>query len=299
MTTILKWAFVIAMLLTTEAWAAPDPTAADASRASVQKFLEQIEYKTGEIEIGDKLAKLNVPESFRYVGPKDAEKILRLWGNPPGGNPPLGMLFPAGKTPASDNSWAVVIEWSGDGYVKDDDAEKIDYAALLKDMQKATREANQERTKSGYQAIELVGWATAPRYDSKTHKMYWAKDITFGGEPAHVLNYNIRILGRKGVLVLNAVAGLGQLNEIETVVPQILAMVNFNAGNRYADFKPDSDKMAAYGLAALVAGGIAAKAGLFKGLIVLILAAKKFIVLGVIGLITAIKKFLGRNKATT
>ena len=290
---------MIAMLLATTAWANPEPTADDAARASVQKFLEQIEYKTGEIEIGDDLAKLDVPESFRYVGPEDAAKILRLWGNPPGDDPPLGILFPAGKTPASDDSWAVVIEWSGDGHVKDDDAEKIDYAELLKDMQESAREASKERTRDGYEAIELVGWATAPRYDKTTHKMYWAKDLTFGGAPAHVLNYNIRILGRKGVLVLNAVAGLDQLNEIEAVVPQILAMVDFKEGNRYTDFKPDSDKVAAYGLAALVAGGIAAKAGLFKGLIVMVLAAKKFIILGVIALIAAIKKFMGRNRATT
>jgi hypothetical protein len=36
----------------------------------------------------------------------------------------------------------------------------------------------------------------------------------FGSEGDHTLNYNIRILGRRGVLVLNAVSGMKQLDAI-------------------------------------------------------------------------------------
>src|SRR2546426_2131137 len=35
-----------------------------------------------------------------------------------------------------------------------------------------------------------------------------------------------------------------------------------NEGHRYADFVPGTDKVAEYGIAALIAGGVAAKAGL-------------------------------------
>ena len=57
----------------------------------------------------------------------------------------------------------------------------------------------------------------------------------------------------------------------------VIAFTNFNEGNRYEDFDPELDKVAAYGIGALVAGKVAAKAGLFKGLFALLLAGKKFI----------------------
>lgn len=104
------------------------------------------------------------------------------------------------------------------------------------------------------------------------------------------------MLGRRGVLVLNAVAGMSQLSEIERATPQILAMVDFKAGERYADFQPSSDKYAAYGLAGLVAGGVAAKAGLFKVLIAGLLAAKKFVIIGLVAAGSFIAKLLGKNK---
>jgi len=156
--------------------------------------------------------------------------------------------------------------------------------------------------KEGYDAIELVGWASPPRYDSVAKKLYWAKELKFGDSSEHTLNYNLRLLGRRGVLVLNAVANMDQLKLVESATPAILAAVNFQDGHRYADYKDGSDKVATYGLAALVAGGVAAKAGLFKGLLVALLALKKLLVVGVIALVAGVKKFwawLNGRKATT
>ena len=149
------------------------------------------------------------------------------------------------------------------------------------------------------QGLELIGWAEPPRYDKDTKKVYWAKDIRFTGETDHTLNYNIRMLGRRGVLVLNCVADLGQLPEIRTATPQLLGMVEFNQGHRYVDFDPKTDKTAAYGLAALVAGGVAAKAGLFKVLFAGILAAKKFIIIGALALAGFVRKLFGGGGAKT
>lgn len=299
----MKWrAAMMAMAAMTALWvraAAPvEAEKEDAAALSnkVMRFVNSIHYQKGTIAIGKDLATLQVPDSFRFVGPDEAAKILLLWGNPPSDEKPLGMLFPAGVTPLSEDAWAVIIQWSADGYVKDDDAEKINYDDLMRTMKKECKEESAERVKQGYAPIELVGWATPPRYDKSTHKMYWAKEIKFGDEPANTLNYNVRILGRHGVLVLNAVAGVDNLRSIEATTPELLAMVNFNDGKRYADFDPSKDKYAAYGLAALVAGGVAAKAGLFKGLIVALIAAKKFIIIGLIALGGFLKKLLGRKR---
>ena len=272
----------------------PDPAA---RFAAARKLADGLKPQQGSITLHDGLAKIALPAQFRYLNPTDTETVLRqLWHNP-GGKGTLGMIVPAGFDPLGGDSWAVIVTFDEDGYVKDDDAAKINYADLLKDMQAGTLEASKEREKEGYSAIALVGWAATPRYDAATHKMYWAKEIKFGDSPEHTLNYNIRMLGRRGVLVLNAVASMSQLKQVEAATPELLRMVDFQEGHRYADFTESTDKTAAYGIAALVAGGIAVKTGLLKGLWIAILAGKKFIIIAAIAVAGWVKKILGKRNA--
>ena len=166
-------------------------------------------------------------------------------------------------------------------------------------MRKGAQADNKEREKQGYPSVEIVGWAAPPRYDQSAHKLYWAKEVRFGNETENTLNYNIRIFGRRSVLVLNSVAGMSQLPEIERNTPAILSGVEFNSGNRYADFNPASgDKVASYGIAALVAGGVAAKLGFFKGLWVLILGAKKFVIIGIAAVAAWFRKLFAKKSMT-
>jgi uncharacterized membrane-anchored protein len=74
-------------------------------------------------------------------------------------------------------------------------------------------------------------------------------------------------------------------------------MVNFTPGNLYEDYKPGVDKIASYGLAALIAGGIAAKAGLFKWLIAGLIAFKKVIPVAVVALFALFKRIFGGKPA--
>lgn len=270
------------------------------NREEAEALAATLKFQRGEVVLKDGLATLKIPDGVEFLNGRDAHTVLvKLWGNPPMPDP-LGLLMPVNTGPLSPDSWAVIITYEEDGYVKDKDAEKIDYADLLKQMQKDTRAANQGREKQGYSAVELVGWAAPPHYDQAAHKLYWAKQLKFSGGNEDTLNYNIRILGRRGVLVLNAVAAMSQLPEIERNAPTILAALDFNPGNRYADFSAASgDKVASYGIAALVAGGVAAKLGLFKGLWVLLLGAKKFVIIGVVALAALLRKLFGKNKAAT
>ena len=265
----------------------------------VMQLVKNLKYQQGSIDLRGGLATLSVPKEFNYLGPDDAETVLvKLWGNPPSDEKPLGLLIPAGMTPLSTNCWVVTIHYSEDGFVKDDDAGKINYDDLLKKMQKGIAENNKARQEQGYPAITLLGWAAPPHYDAATHKLYWAKALKFEGEEGDTLNYSIRMLGRKGVLELNAIASVNQFAEIDGQTPQILGMVDFKEGSRYADFDPKVDKVAKYGIATLVAGGalaLAAKAGFFKVLLVALLAAKKFIIIGVIAVVAFVKKFFKRN----
>ena len=264
-------------------------------RLSKEEFEASLKFQQGEVTLPQGIATLKIPASFRYLGPEDAQRILeQAWGNPKGDGT-LGMLFPADVSPLEEHGWGVVITYDEDGHVSDEDADGIDYEQLLKDMREGATAANAERAKQGQEPIELVGWAARPYYDQAAKKLHWAKELRFPNAPEHTLNYNIRILGRKGVLVLNAVANMSQLAAIQSHMTEVLAFTEFNPGYGYADFDPKVDKTAAYGLAALVAGGVAAKAGLFAKLFALLIAAKKIIAVAVVALIPLLRRVFARK----
>jgi len=256
----------------------------------------QLRYQTGRVTVSKGLATLDLSPDFRYLDAPQTDLVLRAWGNPPG-NETLGMLIPAGAGVFTRGGWGVIITYDEDGYVKDDDAARLEYGALLAKMQKATREANEQRAKEGYPTAELVGWAEPPHYDSAAHKLYWAKDLKFSDDSVHTLNYNIRVLGRRGVLVLNAVASMDRIEPVKRDMAKVIGFVDFNEGHRYADFVPGSDKVAEYGIAALIAGGIAAKAGLFKVLLGALIAAKKFILIALAAAAAYLRKLFRRKPA--
>ena len=271
---------------------------ADTKKMTEQEFVASLKFQQGKITLPGSIAVLDLPASFRYLGPDDAEKILvQGWGNPPGLKS-LGMIFPADVSPLSPESWGVIVTFDKDGHVKDDDADSIKYDELLKTMQESITASNEERVKQGYQAMTLVGWAEKPSYDKSAHKLYWAKEIKSGNEAQHSLNYNIRVLGRDGVLVLNAVAGMNQIAQIKTEMQHVVAFSEFSEGNRYADFDSKTDKVAEYGIAALVAGGIAAKLGFFGKIFAFLLLFKKFILIGLALLGGGVAKLFGRKAKT-
>ncbi|MEN8139902.1 MAG: DUF2167 domain-containing protein [Thermodesulfobacteriota bacterium] len=243
---------------------------------TVETFLASLNFQEGDIVLADNLVTLNLPDSFRYLSPEDAERVLvDAWGNPPGSET-LGMIVPTEAGLFGQESWAVIISYEEEGYVSDEDAEGVNYDELLRQMREDSKNANKARAEAGYEPVELIGWAEEPYYDTDSHKLYWAKELKFGDSETNILNYNIRILGRKGVLLLNVVSGISQLSVITPKVPTLLAMTEFNPGSRYTDFDPKVDKIAAYGIGALIAGKVASKVGLLAKLGGILLVLKKF-----------------------
>lgn len=255
---------------------------------------DSMDRQTGTLKLPKAGAVLTVPENFYYLNPADAEKVLvDVWGNPPSSEPILGMLFPADSTPFDTDAWAVTIDYQEDGYVSDKDADSIDYSDLLKQMKKDTAAASAARVSQGYETIELVGWASPPHYDSEQKKLYWAKEIKFGSDAVNTLNYDIRVLGRKGVLVLSFIAGMDQKPLIDNNIETVLALAEFDQGSKYSDFNPDIDDVAAYGLGALVAGKVLAKTGF---LAVALIFLKKFGVFILFGIGALLKGLFSRKR---
>jgi uncharacterized membrane-anchored protein len=278
------------------AWAQqPDVT----EQAKTREFINSLHFQTGDIALADADAHLRLQPGFRYLAPDDTRRVLEeLWGTPPD-DAVIGLLVPDNAPLDSEHGWAVLVTYSDEGYVSDADASKIDYAKMLAEMKQNTTAANEERKKAGYEAVQLVGWAQPPHYDAASKKIYWARELDFAGARQHTLNYDIRVLGREGYLSMNAIAGMNDLALVRDGMTRVLPMAEFDSGHRYADYKPGSDKLAAYGLAALVGGGLAAKAGLFAKLGLLLLAAKKFIIVLVLGAAALVKKLFARKGGGT
>jgi len=286
-------------LISFSSFSQTDDDASELSEDELRVVLDSINnsftYQYGEIDLNDGLATLHVPEGFKFLDGEQSEYVLtELWGNPPGDNP-LGLLFPEDMTPFHDEfTYCVEITYSEDGYIEDDDAQDLDYSDLLEEMQEDILAQNPERVAQGYEAMELVGWASPPFYDSENKKLHWAKELNFDGYEVNTLNYDIRVLGRKGYLNLTAIGDIYILDAFNDDRDNILASVEFNDGYRYADFNPDIDEVAAYGIGGLIAGKILAKAGFFA----LILKFWKFIAIGAVAVFSGFrKKIFGGGKS--
>lgn len=257
-----------------------------AALAKIDSIEQSLKYQHGTVQLGDGFASLAVPEGYKFLDAAQSTYVLtNLWGNPP--SDVLGLLFPENISPLSENfTYAVEISYSEEGFIKDKDAKKIKYDELLEQMQKESLEANPERVKAGYEPVELIGWASSPFYDESSKKLHWAKELKFGEAEMNTLNYNIRILGRKGYLNLNAIGDITVLPEVKKDISKILTSVNFNKGYTYEEFNPKLDKVAAYGIGGLIAGKVLAKVGLFA----VFLKFWKIIALAVIGGFAAFRK---------
>lgn len=263
---------------------------------TAEQFVQSLQFRSGQIDVPEAKAHFNLDNEFRYLDKADARRVLEdMWGNPPDDSV-LGLIVPRSPALTADDSWAVVVTYSDDGYVSDEDAHKIDYDELLGDMQGAIRDANPEREKAGYGTLDLVGWAVPPRYDASSKKLHWAREIAFNDTPKHVLNYDIRVLGRQGYLSLNAVSSMSEVGMVREGMDRLLPMTEFNEGARYADHNPSTDKVAAYGVATLIGGGLAAKAGLFAKIGLLLAKFWKLLLVGVLFLGGSIGKLFGGKR---
>lgn len=281
--------FGLALLIEAPAVAAGSQT--DPREAAAIAALKSLSPQHGTVTLPEAHAGLDLGKNYDFYNAADARKIIvDIWGNPAGAaDGVLGVVMPAGKSPGSD-SWGAVITYDPSGYVADNDAKSADFNQILTDLKKNTEEANAERTKEGYPAMHIAGWAEQPNYDPATHSVVWARDLAVDGHSAHSLNYDLRTLGRSGVLSVNFVSGMGQLPEIRQAAADFSRHATFTSGWRYADFNPASDKKADYGIAGLVAAGVGVAAAKKLGVLALLAKFIKPIAVAVVAAFAALRK---------
>ncbi len=231
-------------------------------------------------------AKLVIPDQYVFLDARNTSKFLELQQNL--GNGREVMIAPRSL------QWAAYLEFADEGYVKDD--EKIDAASLLKTMKQSTENANAERRRRGWRELHLVDWATAPVYNTTTKRLEWATILE--SQDGRAVNFSTKILGRRGFTSVIMVSDPANLTAAESSLDNVLAGYAFNPGETYADWR-SGDKVAKYGLAALVVGGVAAvaaKKGLFSVLAGFIAAAWKFIAAAVVAAIAWFRRLFARKQ---
>jgi uncharacterized membrane-anchored protein len=228
-------------------------------------------------------AQIDVPEGAFFLDAGATRAFLQANENIPSGNE-LGAIV---RPVENGHSWFALFTFSDEGYVEDTDKDAIDADALLANMKEGNAEANEERKKRGWTPFVLEGWQTKPYYDTATHNLTWSIRGSSPGETA-TINHSVRLLGRRGVMSVQLVADQDGIAATTSDFNDMLKGFSYKAGERYAEFR-QGDKMAGYGLAALIGGGAvaaAAKTGLLQ-------KAWKFIVVIVVAAFGALKKLFG------
>jgi uncharacterized membrane-anchored protein len=286
-------AVAAALMLPQTARAAEAPTQADqVAIAKARALLESLTPRSGDVAVPGAHATLHLGKAYYFLAADDARRVLvEAWGNPSeAADGVIGLVIPAGKTPY-DDTWGAVVTYEETGHVKDDDAKTTDYDEILRKWQEAEPEINERRRSEGFPEQHVVGWAQPPSYDPRAHSMVWARNIAFSGQAEHTLNYDVRLIGRTGVLSLNLLTGMSKLVETRASAATLSQTADFDAGARYADYQPGTDKLADYGLAGLVAGGIGVVAAKKLGLLAIMLGVgKKLFVVILAGLALAWRK---------
>lgn len=244
-----------------------------------------------EAKLGDQ-ALLKLPKGYQFLGAQETQALLKRMGNFPSGSE-LGLITATGE----GEQWFMVVRYIDAGYVKDDDAANWDADALMASIKDGTEEDNKTRQAQGFPPLIIRGWEEKPHYDKAANKVVWAISAQ-EPESSVGVNYNTLALGRQGYLSMNMVGSLEQLPMLKPHVSQLLANVEFVEGKRYTDFNSTTDKVAAVGLSALIAGA-AIKSGLLAKLwafiIPLLVAGKKLLMLLVIALGGLAAKYLKKK----
>jgi uncharacterized membrane-anchored protein len=237
---------------------------------------------------------IKVPEGYVFVPSLETAKLMRAMGNRTGSNL-AGMLFAA----KDGLNWFALITYNKAGYVKDDDAKDWKADELLSQLREGTDSGNADRIQRGFTPVEVVGWVAPPAYDASTHRLVWSallRDKGAADSNDASINYNTYALGREGFFQLNLITNEKQIEQDKVHARVLLAALGYNDGKRYEDFNASTDKVAEFGLAALIAGAAAKKLGAFALIAAFLVKAWKLVAIGVIGFGSLFAKMFRRRR---
>jgi len=261
---------------------------AQGENSAAREEMKRLAWQKGPAQgrIADK-ALIQVPQGHVFLDERNTSRFLELTGNPPRDG---HYLF----APES-LGWFAVFAFDASGYVKDD--EKIDADALLQSLKRSDGPENEERKRLGMEALYTDGWQVPPHYDADTRRLEWGMRLK-SASGHYIVNYSSRLLGRSGVMRAILVSDPGSLEADTQQFKAALKQFAYVPGESYAEFKP-GDKVAAYGLAALIVGGAAAvatKKGFWSAIVAFFAAFWKVLAVAAVGAAAWLKSLFFKGK---
>lgn len=233
-------------------------------------------------------AQVQVPAGCVFTGTTGTKMFMELTENPSGRGERGVVLCNQSR---QQEAWFAVFTYSPSGYVRDDERDQLDADAILADIRRGTAAGNRARRDRGWETLTIDGWVQRPFYDTGTNNLTWSLTAA-ASSGSKTVNHSVRVLGRGGVMHVDLVADPAQLQAALPLFSTLVAGFTYKAGHRYAEWR-SGDKMAEYGLTALIAGGAGvavAKSGLLGKL-------WKLIVAGVVAALAGLKRLFGRKES--
>jgi uncharacterized membrane-anchored protein len=237
---------------------------------------------------------LKLPAGDFFVPKAEGARVMRALGNTVHDTNFVGLVLGTRQ----NDQWLVVINYIKEGYIKDDAAKDWNADDLLKNLKEGVDESNKDRAARGFPEMEVIGWIEPPNYDPASHRLVWSvlgKDKGAADDTRKDVNYNTYALGREGYFSLNLLSDSARIATDKSAAHELLANLSYQSGKRYEDFSASTDRIAEYGLLALVGGVAAKKLGLLAVLLAFVLKFAKAIFIGAAVFGAGILKFFRRK----
>lgn len=258
------------------------------AQAQWDAFLDSLGWVTDGAGELNEWASIDIPYGYRYLNGEDASKLMQAYGNLPADY--------EGMIATDDLGWLVLFQFDPTGYVKDDEKDELNADKLLAQMKERQEAGNQYRREQGLEPMYIDGWAMEPRYNERTNNLEWGLLLRSGDNPNQFVNYETKLLGREGVMEVTLICDVQDMDMILPTYQDLLLGHQYKEGKSYAEYR-EGDKIAEYGLTALIAGGAlygAAKLGFLGTILAFGKKFLKFIIIGLVAVGAGIKKFFDR-----
>lgn len=265
----------------------------------MRKFEASLDYKNGTVSISENRATLRLMDGYRFLDSRDAKKILLgLWGQPSPKNTD-GIILAPGIGPFSDDTWAFGLSFDATGHIIDIGDTGIDSEVIMAKLKNNLVNENRKRQNEDLQTIEILDWEIKPIYD-KTHRcLYWAIKYSFSNEIQNEIIYNIKMLGRNGVLSISTQVREKLSDQLNNHMKNVIRFAEFNPGQEYDAFDGKKETPSESKLSDLITGAKAKEETLQEKITNGLASYRRFLILIIFASLYLITKHFRSSKSSS
>lgn len=201
-----------------------------------------ISTQSGSFAIREAPVEFNLPKGFVYLDANTTKSILGYWGNDTSSmQDVIGMIIPESTPSVQDVDRAWIMSYRNVGHVQDSKAGNMGFKWILDGL----------RYSDDYKNAHL-GWAWTPKYDTQHHRLSLPLMYVEGTDTT--LNHRQIIFGNEGILQMDPIIPLSDLQWLYDNDDLINDAVGFTRGSRYEDFDSTKQKYAYNSVSAFIKG---------------------------------------------